>query len=112
MSLIDWSDPEEMLGLLVEFVADEAVASQGDVDRARFLTELSRALAGITEHDVGSVHRIELELREIHDAQPREFARDPVMAHVEACIEELHRIATDNLRGEPTRSNAAGRSSF
>lgn len=68
MSLIDWSDPEEMLGLLVEFVADEADASQCDVDRARFLTALSRELAGMVEHDVGSVHRIELQLREVHDA--------------------------------------------
>ena len=102
MSLIDWSDPEEMLGLLVEFVADEAVASQGDADRARFLTELSRALTGLAE-DAGSVHRIELELREIYDAQPREFARDPVMTHVEACMEELHRIATVNLREAPAR---------
>ena len=99
MSLIDWSDPEEMLGLLVEFVADEAMASQDDPDRARFLNELSRALAALAEQDAGSIHRIELELREIHDAQPREFARDPVMTHVEACLEELHRIATVNLRG-------------
>jgi len=27
MSLIDWSDPGEMLGLLIEYVADEMVAA-------------------------------------------------------------------------------------
>jgi hypothetical protein len=99
MSLIDWSDPEEMLGLLVEYVAVKAVASHGDAGRAHFLNELSRALAAVAEQASESIDRIELELREIHDAQPREFATDPVMAHVEACLEELHRIATVNLRG-------------
>ena len=33
MSLIDWSDPDEMLGLLTEYVADEDSACH--LDRAR-----------------------------------------------------------------------------
>jgi hypothetical protein len=103
MSLIDWSDPEEMLGLLVEYVADETVASRDDVDRAHFLNQLSRELGAIAEQDFESVDRIELTLRDIHDSQPREFASDPVMAHVEACIEELHRIGMPNRRGAPVR---------
>jgi hypothetical protein len=94
MSLIDWSDPDEMLGLLVEYIADETVASHDDADRAHFLNQLSRELGDIARH-VESVDRIALTLREIHDAQPREFASDPVMAHMEACIEELRRIETE-----------------
>jgi hypothetical protein len=92
MTLIDWSDPDEMLGLLVEYIADETAASR-DADRAEFLNQLSRELGAMTEQDFESVDRVELTLREIHDSQPREFASDPVMGHVEACIEELHRIA-------------------
>jgi hypothetical protein len=92
MSLIDWSSPDEMLGLLVEYVDDEAVASQDDADRARFLTELSRALVATAEQDFASVEQIEVALREVHDSQPREFAHDSVLIHLEACMEEIHRI--------------------
>jgi hypothetical protein len=92
MSLIDWSDPEEMLGLLTEYVADEAAAERDDRDRAAFLRELSRALQSL-ERGLASVDGIEPALRDIRDAQPTEFAGDPVMVHVEACIEELQRIA-------------------
>jgi hypothetical protein len=94
MSLIDWSDPDEMLGLLVEYVADEMLAAHDDADRAHFLDQLSRELCAIVEQDFESVDQTALALREIHDSQPREFASDPVMAHVEACIEELHRISS------------------
>lgn len=101
MSLIDWSDPEEMLGLLVEYVADETVASHGDAGRAHFLNQLLRELGAIAEQDFESVDRIELTLRDLHDSQPSEFANDPVMAHVEACIEELHRLGAPERRGAP-----------
>ena len=94
MSLIDWADPDEMLGLLAEYVADEALASHGDRDRSHFLERLSRVLNAVARHDFQSVQQMELTLREIHDSQPGEFANDPVMAHVEACIEEIHRISS------------------
>ena len=99
MSLIDWSDPDEMLGLLVEYVADETAASHHDADRAGFLHQLSRELAALAEQDLES-GGIERTLQEIHDSQPGEFAKDPVMTHVEACIEELHRIQTVHRRRE------------
>lgn len=98
MSLIDWSDPEEMLGLLVEYVADETVASRHDADRADFLHQLSRELGALAGQELES-DRIHLTLQEIRDSQPTEFANDPVMTHVEACIEELHRIHTVHRRG-------------
>jgi hypothetical protein len=91
MSLIDWSDPDEMLGLLIDYVADEAIASY-DADRSDFLNQLSRELGVVAEQGFESADRIELMLREIHDSQPSEFASDAVMAHIEACIDELHRI--------------------
>jgi hypothetical protein len=95
MSLIDWSDPEEMVGLLIEFVDDEAIAAHGDRERSQFLIELARALRAVGP-DFDSIGQIEMALREIHDAQPRDFAGDPVLVHVEACIEELQRIRTGN----------------
>lgn len=101
MSLIDWSDPEEMLGLLIEYVDDEAVASGGDAARAHFLSELSEALAATAKQEFESVKQMEHALREVHEAQPAEFARDEVMSHFEACLEELRRIATGNHRGRP-----------
>lgn len=68
MGLIDWSDSDEMLGLLVEYVADEAVASHGDASRAHFLNQLSRELGAVAGQDFDSVDRIERTLREIHDS--------------------------------------------
>jgi hypothetical protein len=102
MSLIDWSDPDEMLGLLVEYVADEAATSHGDRERSYFLSHLSRELGALGRRDFGSPHRIELALRDIIDSQPRDFAIDPVMIHLEACIEELRRIGTVRSDGEAT----------
>ena len=92
MSLIDWSDPDEMLGLLIEYVADETVASYGDADRVQFLNQLLRELGAVADQEFESVDELALPLRGIYDSQPREFAGDPVMGHVDACIEELHRI--------------------
>ena len=96
MSLIDWSDPDEMLGLLIDYVDDEAIASH-DSARSNFLHELSRELAVVADRRFTSAARIEQTLREVHDAQPPEFASDEVMAHMEACIEELHRIESDGV---------------
>jgi hypothetical protein len=104
MSLIDWSDPEEMLGLLVEYVADERAVAEDHEERAQFLGELSREINAVAEVGPQSAHTIERMLREIHDAQPREFVNDPVMAHVEACIEELHRIGTVGSRASVTET--------
>jgi hypothetical protein len=92
MSMIDWSDPQEMLGLLVEYVADERFASHDDTDRTQFLNGLWEELAGIAEQKRESLQQITLRLQDVFESQPREFAGDPVMGHVEACIEELHRI--------------------
>lgn len=96
-TLIDWSDPEEMLGLLCEYVADEAGDAQDDHERARFLAELSAELASLARRvpDLSADEVIE-QLRAIDALQHDRFAGDPVLTHVEACIEELERIQSQS----------------
>ena len=94
MSLIDWSDPEEMLGLLVEYVADESIG-ETDADRAAFLRELWRDLEDLSGRQFESVNGIVDAICEIRAAQPAEFLSDAVITHVDACAEELRRIGSD-----------------
>jgi hypothetical protein len=91
--LIDWSDPEEMLGLLCEYVADEQFDAHGDDERVRFLAGLSAELGGLAVRAPElPVDELAGQLRAIDALQRDEFAGDPVLTHVEACIEELERI--------------------
>ena len=93
MTFIDWSDSEEMLGLLSEYVADERNDSVHDPARKGFLTELSTELAELArEFDALSPDKVIDRLRAIHRSQAEDFLMDPVLVHVEACIEELERI--------------------
>jgi hypothetical protein len=93
MTFIDWSDREEMLGLLVEYVADEKIGAGADRERARFLENLAEEL-GVAADEVASVPAEQTirRLRMISNSQPGEFSGDAVLAHLEACIEELERI--------------------
>lgn len=92
MSLIDWSDPDEMLGLLVDYVTDEANRAYPDQERATFLGALVEELGDLADRSSGSVRQLTQALQQIRNSQPEEFVSDPVIAHLEACIEELHRI--------------------
>ena len=47
MSFIDWSDRDELLGLLAEYVADERLGEQEDRERRSFLAALSATLASV-----------------------------------------------------------------
>ena len=96
MTFIDWSNPDEMLGLLSEYVADERNEALGDPARESFLTELSAELTRLIEglDGMSSEERIE-GLRTLYRSQAPEFMDDPVLVHVEACIEELERIRED-----------------
>jgi hypothetical protein len=96
MSLINWSDPDEMLGLLLDFVTDEARTSHADRERSRFLGELSQLLGELADQAPVSAGQAARALGEIRTSQPEEFRSDPVIAHLEACIEELQRIASDH----------------
>ena len=108
MSLIDWSDPDEMLGLLIEYVVDEALAEDGDADRADFLRRLSRDLEDLAGRDFTGVDQVADAICEIRGTQPAEFLNDEVIAHVDACVEELRRISSQTTRatGRATRPDA------
>ncbi|MGH9423323.1 MAG: hypothetical protein ACRD3J_25340 [Thermoanaerobaculia bacterium] len=94
MSFIDWSDPEEMLGLLSEYVIDEYSESNEDAARSRFLGALSAEIEAIALRSSElSVRQAIDQLRIIRDSQPAEFCSDPALIHMADCIEELERIS-------------------
>ena len=98
MTFIDWSDSEEMLGLLCEYVADEKSDAQNDRVRVRFLAELSADLADLADRAPGmSADEAIEQLRVMHASQAEDLAGDPVLTHVEACIEELERIKLQSV---------------
>ena len=92
MTFINWADPEEMLGLLSEYVADARSEAYGDPAREAFLDGLSTALSQLLAQDLAGEEIID-RLRAIRTDQEQAFAADPVLIHVEACIDELKRIA-------------------
>jgi hypothetical protein len=94
MSFIDWSDPEEMLGLLAEYVADERAAETEDRERIEFLGDLAAALQEVTsQSQEWSAQEAIERLRELQEAQSPEFATDAALLHLADCIQELERIA-------------------
>lgn len=97
MTFIDWSNPEEMLGLLSEYVADARNDSAADPGRERSLDALLRDLTQLTRGSDGIAVETTIEdLRRIHGAHSEDLAGDPVLVHVGACIEELERIRREN----------------
>lgn len=89
MTFIDWSDPEEMLGLLSDYIADECADAAGE--RGEFLEDLASAVSSLTSSEM-DVTDVVTELRAIYDSLPREFSRDPVVIHVSDCIAELEKL--------------------
>lgn len=93
MTFINWSDTEEMVGLLTEYVADERRDAAGDRVREAFLSNLLRELTDLNERLATlSTSAAIQKLRSIQHSFGPEFAEDPVVAHLEACVEELDRI--------------------
>lgn len=96
MIFIDWSDSEAMLGLLVEWVADELNAS-GDPARADFLAGLWAELSALADrYDATSPDELIEKMRAVYQVCADELLGDPALEHLVDCIEEMER-----LRAEP-----------
>ncbi|HJR52076.1 MAG TPA: hypothetical protein VJ982_00035 [Gemmatimonadota bacterium] len=97
MTFIDWSNPEEMLGLLSEYVADARNDSAADPARERSLDALLRDLMQLTRGSDGITVEETIDgLHRIHESHVENLAGDPVLVHVGACIEELERIRAES----------------
>ena len=92
MSFVDWSDPEELFGLLVEYMADERSEAEDPARRA-FLSGLTKQLQDLQPvFETGSPIEAADALRAIQGSIGAEFEADPVIEHLSACVEELERI--------------------
>jgi hypothetical protein len=84
MTFLDWSDSEEMIGLLIEYVADERNEPNVDPKRRKFLSDLLGDL---------QAEQLDLErLQTVYESIDLEFKNDDVVVHVNDCIEELKRL--------------------
>ena len=93
MSYIDWSDAEEMSGLLIEFVEDELGKAHGDPMRRRFLEKLDSDLIALQERITTMTRDENIDaFKEVQGAIEDDFENDPVVEHLEAFVEELQRI--------------------
>jgi hypothetical protein len=82
MTFIDWSDSEEMIGLLIEYITDQR--NESDVDRRKFLSDL---LKDLESEEVNVVR-----LQSIYESINPDFRSDDVVVHLHDCLEELKRI--------------------
>jgi hypothetical protein len=97
MSIIDWSDPDEMLGLLAEYIRDE-LTETSDRERRPFLRALAAAIESLGSQELANVDDTLIRLRSISDSQPIEFSSDPALIHLGDCILELERIHAQQSR--------------
>lgn len=96
MTFIDWSDSEGMFGLLLDLVADERAECEEDPERQRFLSDLLAQLRTVEARSAGiSASVVVQELKGAYEFFDPEFVGDPVMAHLQDCIEELERIENE-----------------
>ena len=92
MTYIDWSDAEDMFGLLIDYVHD-ARSDTEDSKRRGFLSGLIRDLEILQERfdDLPGVEAA-ARLRDIESSIDEEFKEDPVIDHLKACADELERV--------------------
>ncbi len=92
MAFVDFSDPEDMFDLLVDYVTDERSEAE-DPARRRFLSGLLESL-GELQDDVSlpPPQRIAA-LRSLHQSVDAQFEDDPVVRHLEDCAAELERLS-------------------
>ena len=94
MSFIDWSNPEALFSLLMEYVEDERSECRDDARQQQFL---DRLIAQLSELET-RLHRLSDEerssaLRDMAATIDAEFEDDPVARHLFDCAEELERVA-------------------
>ncbi len=95
MTFIDWSDPEAMLGLLVEWVADERDAA-ADPARVAFLAQLAAELSALAvRHDDLSLDELVAEMQALHEARAAGISGDPALGHLADCIAEIERVRSE-----------------
>ena len=93
MAFVDFSDPEDMFDLLIDYVTDELSEAE-DSRRRRFLSGLLESLAELQERFSGMTAAQKIEsLRELNRSVDGEFETDPVVQHLEDCAAELERIS-------------------
>lgn len=96
MTFIDWSDMEEMLGLLAEFVRDAKSECERDPGRRKFLSKLLLDIGAFTgQLETLTRKQATNRLRGIYNAFDPEFSGDPVTVHVKDCIEEFERLESE-----------------
>jgi hypothetical protein len=96
MTFIDWSDTEEMLGLLAEFIREAKTDCRKDPEREKFLSKLLLDLGAFS----GQLEMLTRKqgtdrLRGIYKAIDPEFSDDPVTNHVKDCLEEFERLESE-----------------
>jgi hypothetical protein len=100
MSQIDWSDPEALFDMLVEYTEDEKNASYRDPARSAKLEhlvgQLRAAQSAFLSADASAVIS---GLQAIVADIPLNFRDDPVVDHFFACLEELQRIQSESGSG-------------
>jgi hypothetical protein len=93
MTFIDWSDPEALFDMLIEYTADEKKAAHGDSRRVRWLDQmLAQLSAAQTLLAASDLPGVMTRLKHMIGSIPPEFREDPVVDHFTACLEELERI--------------------
>ena len=92
MAFVDFSDPEDMFGLLIDYVTD-ARSEAADPARREFLSGLLGALEELQDEFAAMTPAQQsASLRELHRSLESGFAADPVAQHLEDCAAELERL--------------------
>ena len=96
MTFIDWSDSEGMFGLLLDFVADERAECEEDPERQRFLSDVLAQLRTLEPRLAEISASVVVQgLKDTYESVGPEFAGDPIMVHLQDCIEELERVENE-----------------
>ncbi|PWT92369.1 MAG: hypothetical protein C5B54_03635 [Acidobacteria bacterium] len=97
MTFLDWSDTEEVLGLLEEYVRDAKQQCGNDVQRRRFLSQLLSRITKLSEDFPNkSSRKVVKGLRDIYDWIGEEYKSDPVTVHIQDCIQEFEGRKSNN----------------